>query len=148
MCTFSDFNFGGLQDVVNSCRTGATTNVIFSISVIFINVLILMLVLYNTLTLEVSLLQVIGSPYTGGTSNLTTSSATTVIPTTSTVVGTSTTVMNAMVVKIPVLLETICVGDYMRAEARVCSQVHEHTHEESNSSPVIGESGSIKQSPR
>ncbi|GKG09649.1 hypothetical protein Tco_0338395, partial [Tanacetum coccineum] len=45
--------------------------------------------------------------------------------------------MNAMVVKIPVLLETICVGDYMRAEARceqrddgrhMCTSINDHQH--------------------
>ncbi|GKB26286.1 hypothetical protein Tco_0865687 [Tanacetum coccineum] len=58
---------------------------------------------------QASLEQVIGSPYTGNKSNLTASSAMAVTPMTSTVAGTSNTVMNATGVKIPVLLETICV---------------------------------------
>ncbi|GJS85002.1 retrovirus-related pol polyprotein from transposon TNT 1-94 [Tanacetum coccineum] len=53
MCTFSDFNFGGLQDVANSCRTGAAKNVSIDPDVGAVQ---------HIDSQEASLLQVISSP--------------------------------------------------------------------------------------
>ncbi|GJY37811.1 hypothetical protein Tco_0424175 [Tanacetum coccineum] len=128
-----------VQDVANSCRTGAAKNVSIDPDVGAVQ---------HIDSQEASLLQVISSPYTGDTSNLTTSSAATVTPTTSTVVLTMTNKVSRYVnesqskgscyMKRPNCRnfnhgyecygrEDSCVtGDYMRAEAR-CEQ-HDDGH--------------------
>ncbi|GKC32147.1 hypothetical protein Tco_1039441, partial [Tanacetum coccineum] len=61
---------GPVQDVVNSCRTGATTNVIFSISVIFINVIFsYQLLLFTGIDPDVGTVQHIDSGSFALTSN-------------------------------------------------------------------------------